>query len=105
MNEVETILSQLTGHAGWVSALVTWLFTAQTFAKLIQPKVTELFTRLFARVLETDGTEDEARLVSMLGCFRYWIINEFLDLVFRVKLPTLTDFKKLSATKPQTSTP
>lgn len=92
---MDDILKQLEGNAGWISAVATWLFAAQTFAKLVQPRVTEGLTRLFSAVLSSDTKDDDEKMIKFLSSFRYWIINEVLDLVFRVKLPTLEDFKKV----------
>lgn len=103
-DEIQALLRQLSGDGGWLAAVTAWLFYSQTLAKLAQPRVTEALTRLFARVIETEDTDDDARLIRVLSSFRYWIIGEILDLLLRVKLPTLADFRRLSA-HPKTPTP
>jgi hypothetical protein len=89
---------------GWyVLAAPAWLALTQ-FLKLAQPRITEFLTRLIHRVVETEDQTDDARLVSIVGSFRYWLLNELLDLLFRVKLPSLEDVRRIAAEKP-TSNP
>lgn len=85
---------------GWyVMAAPAWLALTQ-FLKLAQPRITELLTRLIQRVVETEDKTDDAKLIAIVGSFRYWLLNELTDLIFRIKWPTLEDVRRIAAQKP-----
>lgn len=79
----------------YVAAAPVWLGLTQ-FLKLAQPRITEFLARLVHRVVETDDQSDDARLLAFVGSFRYWLLNEIFDLLFRIKLPTLEDVRQMA---------
>lgn len=95
MNELTPVLNQLSGDSGWLAALLTWLMGAQTLAKLVQPRVTEVMTRFFLHVIRSKDTSDEARLVAVLNNPWYFAVSELLDFALRVKLPTVDDLEEV----------
>jgi hypothetical protein len=83
---------------GMVSTLARWanaLLALQTLAKLIQPRVTEFMSRLFIHVLRSDDKADDAALVRRINSPWYFLANEVLDLVLRVKLPNADDLEAI----------
>lgn len=88
----------------YVMAAPAWLMLTQ-FLKLAQPRITELLTRLIQRVVETEDKTDDAKLIAIVGSFRYWLLNELADLLFRIKWPTLEDVRRIAAQQPVAQPP
>jgi len=74
----------------WIPAILyIWGFIVKPFNARFQAVMTERISN------SVNNKEDADRYHAILSSNTYWYLSLFLDMVFRIKLPTHSDFHKL----------
>ena len=91
MNEIKELTSLLGGHAGRLSEGITWLFTIGAVLKLFNARLQAWLTSLLAYTVQDPA--DDRYMEALLGSRVYRGAAFLLDLAFRLKFPTLADYR------------
>jgi len=98
MEQLEPIISLLTGRFGWLSTVLTWAASIGFAVKLFSGRLQKRLTEILVDAATSPDTEDDLLWDRVLSNRYYKILAYTLDWSIRIKLPKLAEFQAMKKT-------
>lgn len=103
MTELQPLLDLLGGRFHRLPQIIAWLGAIQVALKFVNARLQKYLTTKMVEAATDIDSDNDIIWRDVLSARWYRITHFILDLVFRLKLPTLADFEHAIALQKQTA--